>query len=199
MSTARGRITGNLEGCFRIADQPAAIGQYYGARPDFGLIVDITTTRPCRAWAPIIARTERRNFGTTYQASMNLEMVFFLCGRSAAAVRSGPRIPRPRAGCKGPRSTGLSKPDPVLSVVPGNDRGDAGRHAPEATVGKSGMAVVAYTTLGDRHQSGRKLWLARSVHQGIPKGVPRFTEPISPYGGDVHSPARDERNSSPFR
>src|SRR5882762_7822752 len=77
--TARGRITGNLEGCFRIADEPAAIGQCYGARPDFGLIVDITTTRPCREWAPIIAR----NFGTTYQASMNLEMVFFLRGRSA--------------------------------------------------------------------------------------------------------------------
>src|SRR5467141_4102734 len=66
VSTARGRITGNLEGCFRIADEPAAIGQCYGARPDFGLIVDITTTRPCREWAPIIAR----NFGTTYQASM---------------------------------------------------------------------------------------------------------------------------------
>ena len=73
-----------------ISDQPAAIGQCYGARPDFGLIVDITTTHPWRAWAPIIAPTESRNFGTTYQASINLEMVFFLCGRSAAAVRSGP-------------------------------------------------------------------------------------------------------------
>ena len=85
-----GRITVDLEDCFRIVNQPAAIGECYGARQDFELIVDITTNRLCRAWAPIIARTESRNFGTTYQASMNLEMVFFLCGRSAAAVRSGP-------------------------------------------------------------------------------------------------------------
>ena len=31
------------------------------------------------------------------------------------------------------------------------------------------------------------------------KAFRRFTEPLSPYGGDIHSPARNERNSSPFR
>ena len=31
------------------------------------------------------------------------------------------------------------------------------------------------------------------------KGVPHFTEPVSPYGGDVHSPACGERNPPPFR
>ena len=44
----------------------------------------------------------------------HLDMVFFFCGRSKAAIRSSAGIARPGAGCKGPRPTRISKPDPVL-------------------------------------------------------------------------------------
>ena len=47
------------------------------------------------------------------------------------------------------------------------------------------MAVVPYPTPGDRHRSQRELRLARSVHEGFPKGIPGFTERVSPNGGDV--------------
>jgi hypothetical protein len=43
------------------------------------------------------------------------------------------------------------------------------------------------------------LSIARSVLAGVPKSVPRFIEPLSAHGREVHTPARAEWNSSPFR
>jgi len=138
------------------------------------------------------------SFGISYQADVHFKMVFSLCGRSTAATRSRSRLPRSKAGCQRPCPPRLSKPDAVLSCVPGTDRGDADCHAPEAGTREGGMAVVSHPTLGDRHQSRRELWIAGSVHPGVPKCFRRFTEPLSPHGCDVHSPPRDEWNSPPF-
>ena len=138
-------------------------------------------------------------FGTSCQADSDSEMVFSLCGRSAAATWSGAGIAGPGAGCKEPCAPRLSKPDAVLSTVPGDDRGDAGGYAPEAVAGTRRMAVVPYTTVGDGDQFQRKLRIARSVHQGVPKGVSHLPQPVSPNGCDTYSPVRGERNSSLFR
>src|SRR5438874_8430475 len=94
-----------------------------------------------------------RRFGTPDQADVPFKWYFSLCGRSATATRSSSGIARPGAGCKGPRPPRLSKPDAVLSPVPSNDRGDTGGHAPEAAVGKSGMAAFSHSTFGDNNQS----------------------------------------------
>jgi hypothetical protein len=139
------------------------------------------------------------SLGLPIRRTWAMRWYFDPCGRSSAPIRSGCRLARPNPGRSGPRTRRLSKPDAVLSGVSGNGRGDPGCHAPAAAVGKSGVATVTHAILGDGNRPSRKLRIARSVHQGFPKGVRRFTEPISPYGGDIHSPARGERNSSPFR
>ena len=97
--------------------------------------------------------------GRPIRRAWTLKWYFSLRGRSAAAMRSGSRNARPGAGRKRPRAPRLSQPDAVLSSVPGNDRGDAGRDAPQAAVGKGGMAVVSYATFGNRYRFPGKLWI----------------------------------------
>lgn len=138
------------------------------------------------------------NFGTSGQARVPLKVVLFLRERRATAMRRGSGFARPRAGFKGSRPPSLSQPDAVLSSVSSNDRGDAGCYAAKAAVGESGMAVISDAPLRDRHQSKRELSIVGSLFEGVPKGVLRFTEPLSSYGSDVHAPPRGEWNSSPF-
>ena len=58
---------------------------------------------------------------------------------------------------------------------------------------------LSRTQLPVTNRPQRQLRIARSVHQGLSKGVPRFTEPLPSDGRYVHSPARDKRNSPLFR
>ena len=130
------------------------------------------------------------DFGTTDQADVGFGVVISLCGRSDAATRSHSGLARSGAECQRSCPARVSKPDAVLSRVSGDDRRDAGCHAPPAVVGEGGMAVVSHATLGDRHQSRRELWIAGSVYPSVPKGLWRLAEPLSAHGRDVHLPPR---------
>ena len=122
-------------------------------------------------------------FGTPDQARPQSMMIHSnrrhereLPDRSGTAFRRGAGLPRSRVRDQRLGPARLPPADSVLSAVPGPGGGKPRRHAVAASAGTSRLATGPHATAGNRDRVRCEFRFLRSLHAGLPQGVPHFAK-----------------------